>query len=59
MQRSIGSTSEAAHQFHIGVEAFKKRHSRGRLPFKPVGDLNGRLIWDLDQVRQHHQRGDQ
>lgn len=54
MERTLGSSSEAAKTLHINTEAFRQRWKRGRLPFKPVGELAGRLMWDLDEVRRHY-----
>ena len=58
MEQTLGSSSEAAKALHINTEAFRQRWKRGRLPFKPVGELAGRLIWDLDEVRRHYEEGE-
>ena len=55
MTTQLGSTAEAARALNIGTEAFRKRHARGRLPFRPVGDLAGRLMWDLAEVQRHRE----
>lgn len=55
MNQTVGSSSEAAKVLNISIEAFRQRWKRGRLPFKPVGQLGGYLVWDLSEVRRHYE----
>ncbi|HSX68459.1 hypothetical protein [Nocardioides sp.] len=58
MEQRLGTSADAAHELGIEVEAFKKRHTRKRLPFQPVGRLGGYHVWDLDEVRRHKNEGE-
>ena len=58
MEQTLSSSSGAAKELQINTEAFRQRWKRGRLPFNPVGELAGRLMWDLEEVRRHYEEGE-
>lgn len=57
MNNRLGTSSQAASELGINLEAFKKRNVRGKLPFDPVMVIGGYYVWDLDQVARHREAG--